>query len=67
MKTNQFITASRHYLVTSYGNGWAYEVEDRDTGEAFFVQDDDAQTVEKFSDQFENEDVLAQYMAILGE
>lgn len=67
MKTNQFITASRHYLVTSYGNGWAYEVEDRDTGDAFFVQDDDAQTLQTDSANFENEDTLAMYMALIGE
>ena len=67
MVTNQFITASRHYLVTSYGNGWAYEVEDRDTGDAFFVQDDDAQTLQTNSNNFDNEDTLAEYMAVLGE
>jgi hypothetical protein len=67
MKTNQFITASRHYLVTSYGNGWAYEIEDRDTGDAFFVQDDDAQALQNNTNDFENEDTIAEYMAVLGE
>ena len=67
MKTHQFITASRHYLVTSYGNGWAYEIEDRDTGDAFFVQDDDAQALQNNTNDFENEDTIAEYMAVLGE
>jgi hypothetical protein len=67
VKTNQFITASRHYLITSYGNGWAYEVEDRDTGDAFFVQDDAAQTLQTDTNNFENEDTIAEYMAVHGE
>jgi len=63
----EFTTPSRRYIVASYGNGWAYNVTDQDTGEEFFVQDHDAQQLQEESNHFENEDVLAQYLEALGE
>lgn len=63
----EFTTPSRRYIVASYGNGWAYNVTDQDTGEGFFVQDHDAQQLQEESNHFENEDILAQYIEALGE
>jgi hypothetical protein len=63
----EFTTPSRRYIVASYGNGWAYNVMDQETGEEFFVQDHDAQQLQEESKHFENEDVLAQYLEALGE
>ena len=49
------------YLVTSHGNGWAYEVIAQNTGESLWFQDDDAIQLQKDSNDFENEDAIAQY------
>jgi len=49
------------YLVTSHGKGWAYEVIAQNTGESLWFQDDDAIQLQKDSNDFENEDAIAQY------
>ena len=67
MHTNQFTTITNRYLVTSYGNGWAYSITDQETGEEFFVQDDSAAQLQADTDNFENEHVLADYMDAIGE
>lgn len=36
------IHALRDFTVTSYGNGWAYLIEDKRDGREFFEQGDDA-------------------------
>ena len=61
MKTNTFTTASRRYLIESYGNGWAYTVTDQETGADFFVQDESASAVQFQTNNFEDETVLAEY------
>ena len=48
----EFTTPSRRYIVASYGNGWAYNVTDQETGEEFFVQDHDAQQLQEESKHF---------------
>jgi hypothetical protein len=67
MITNTFITADNRYHVESLGNGWAYNVTDQKTGESFFVQDSDADQLERDSDYFECTNVLAGYMDALGQ
>lgn len=67
MKTNSFPTASGRYFVESYGNGWAYTITDQETGADFFVQDDSAAQLQKDTNDFENESVIADYMDTLGE
>lgn len=67
MKTNAFPTASGRYFVESYGNGWAYTITDQETGADFFVQDDSAAQLQKDTNDFENESVIADYMDTLGE
>lgn len=66
MHTNQFTTASTRYLVTSYGNGWAYTITDQDTGAEFFVQDDSAAQVQFQTNDFEDEAVLAEFFDLLA-
>jgi len=67
MITNTFVTADNRYHVESLGNGWAYNVTDQKTGESFFVQDHDAEQLERDSDYFECTNVLANYMEVLGQ
>jgi len=59
-------TTDRYY-VTSHGNGWAYEVTDQNTGASLWFQDDDAVQLQKDSNDFENEDAIAQYFDNLCE
>jgi hypothetical protein len=63
----QATTQTFRFHVTTHGNGWAYTVTDQGTGESFFVQDDSADQLQKDSNDFEDEDILAQYMEALGE
>lgn len=67
MNTNRFSTHDDRYLITSYGNGWAYEVHCQSTGCSFWVQDDYASDLKKVSNDFENTTVLDEYMDTLGE
>lgn len=43
-----------NYFVKSHGNGWAYEIEDINTGETLFFQDDDAHNLYMDTNRFEN-------------
>jgi hypothetical protein len=63
----QYTTQNCKYHVQEHGNGWAYTVTDQTTNESFFVQDEAADTLQTESDDFANEDVLAQYMEAMGE
>jgi hypothetical protein len=62
-----YTTQTFKYHVQEHGNGWAYTVTDQSTGENFFVQDEAADDLQAASNDFENEDVLAQYMEAMGE
>jgi hypothetical protein len=62
-----FITPSRKYHVESHGNGWAYEVTHRESGESFWVQDHDAEQLQRDTDDFTQEDILSEYFEALGE
>jgi hypothetical protein len=50
-----FNTPNRAYLVTSHGNGWAYEITDQETGHSLWFQDDDASELQKETNDFEHE------------
>jgi hypothetical protein len=65
--TMQYTTSAFRFHVQEHGNGWAYTVTDQTTGENFFVQDEAADALQQESDDFANEDVLAQYMEAMGE
>lgn len=62
-----FETADGKYVIESYGNGWAYSVTCQRTGENFFVQDDSADQLQQDTHNFDNTDVLSDYMEALGE
>ena len=62
MTTNEYPTADGRYYIKSYGNGWAYEVTHQESGASFWVQDDDAQQLRDDTNDFENTDVLGDYM-----
>jgi len=67
MITNSFVTTDNRYHVESFGNGWAYNVTCQKTGQSFFVQDSDAEQLERDNDYFECTNVLANYMETLGQ
>jgi hypothetical protein len=62
-----FNTPNRAYLITSHGNGWAYEITDQQTGHSLWFQDDDASRLQEESQDFELETVLDQYFECMGE
>lgn len=63
----QFTTQSGRYLVTSHGNGWAYEVVDLQTNDSLWFQDDDANEIRQQTDNFEHEGAIAVYFENLCE
>jgi hypothetical protein len=63
----QFTTQSGRYLVTSHGNGWAYEVVDLQTNDSLWFQDDDANEIQEQTDHFEHEENIAVYFENLCE
>lgn len=63
----QFETLSENYTVTSFGNGWAYEIRDNLTGETLWFQDHDADQLQSDTNNFENDAVLQQYFECLCE
>jgi hypothetical protein len=67
MNSQTYSTHDDKYLITSYGNGWAYEVEDISTGDSFWVQDDEASDLRHLSNDFEDTYMLAEYMSVRGE
>ena len=60
----QYPTQSGRYFVKSHGNGWAYEIEDTETGETIWAQDDDADALREHCSNFENEAALSDYFGI---
>lgn len=52
MVTNQFPSLCGRYYITSYGNGWAYEVEELHTGRTVFFQDSEACMVQELTSSF---------------
>ena len=67
MNSQTFRTHDDKFLITSYGNGWAYEIEDVATSFSFWVQDDDAADMKQFTNDFEDTYMLSEYMSVLGE
>lgn len=67
MNSYTFSTHDDKFLITSYGNGWAYEVRCLTTDYAFFVQDDNAEEVRIASEGFEDTYVLSEMMSVVGE
>ena len=61
-----FNTPNRRYLITSHGNGWAYEITDQETGDSLWFQDSDAQAVQENTGDFEDEGAIDQYFECLG-
>ena len=59
MVTNEFPTPGGRFYITSYGNGWAYQVEELHTGHTLFFQDDDACTLKRESSDFMDDSHLA--------
>jgi len=60
-----FNTPNRRYLITSHGNGWAYEITDQETGDSLWFQDSDAQEIQDRTGDFEHEHVIDQYFECL--
>jgi hypothetical protein len=58
MSTNEFTTTTGKYLVTSFGNGWAYSVLHQSSGTEHFFQDADAEQLREDTDNFASEDAL---------
>jgi hypothetical protein len=67
MKTNVFSTHDDKFLITSYGNGWAYEVRCIETDCSFFVQDDDACELQRNTNDFEDTNLLFEYLSVLAD
>lgn len=44
-----------NYIVTSHGNGWAYTITDKRTGESVFFQDHDADTLRDETHNFDDD------------
>lgn len=67
MSSMKFITQDGLFHITSYANGWAYTVHKQGTNLSLFVQDHDAETLQRESSNFEDSSVLNQYIETLGE
>jgi len=63
----QFSTINDKYLITSHGNGWAYEITHQDSGDSLWFQDSDAEQVQQESKDFELESVIDSYFEALCE
>ena len=61
----QFTCCEGAYLVTSHGNGWAYEVVDQATGASLWFQDGDADQFRADTGDFEHREAIAQYFDLL--
>lgn len=61
----QFTTQTGRYLISSHGNGWAYEITDQETGDSLWFQDDDAAQLQTDTGDFEHESAIAQYFDCL--
>lgn len=63
----QFGTPTDKYHVTSYGNGWAYEVHCNTTGESLWFQDQDADFLRDNTADLTDEDALDTMFSMLCE
>ncbi len=61
MTSLQFTTPTGRFHVSSYGNGWAYEIVCQTTGDSVWFQDHDADFVQQSTEDFHNEDEIANY------
>mgnify|MGYP006273452031 CR=1 FL=1 len=66
MNSYTFSTHDDKFLITSYGNGWAYEVRCNKTDYCFFVQDHDADDMQRCTSDFEDTALLEEAMSVLG-
>jgi hypothetical protein len=67
MTTNEYPTADGKYYVKSYGNGWAYSIEDNrspDTDPLWF-QDEDAIRLQEETEDFTNTMVLDMWFEMI--
>lgn len=56
----------RKYVVYSYGNGWAYSIEDVNTGESVWAQDHDAIQLQSDTDNFNDINAIEDYFFALN-
>lgn len=63
----QYTTPTERFHVSSYGNGWAYEIVCQTTGDSLWFQDHDADTVQRDTADFTNEDAINSYFELLCE
>lgn len=61
MVTNEFPSLCGRYYITSYGNGWAYQIEELHSGCTLWFQDSDACMVQELTSDFDNTDPLRDY------
>ena len=66
MNSRTFTTPDGKYAITSYGNGWAYEVRCRQSNYSFFVQDHEADELQAVTENFEDTHPLDEYMSVAG-
>lgn len=66
MTTNEYKTADEKYYIKSYGNGWAYEVQELSTGDSLWFQDQDADQLREETEDFDNTMVLDMYFEMIG-
>lgn len=64
--TATFVTEDNKYHIEVLGNGWAYSVTDQRTGNNFFLQDHDAEQLQRETDDFACTGALDLYMEALG-
>lgn len=58
MVTNEFPSLGGRFYITSYGNGWAYEIEELHTGHTLWFQDADADMIRAESQDFTDDQAL---------
>jgi len=61
----QYTSTTGAYLITSHGNGWAYEITEQSTGRSLWFQDNDATTLEAETDNLENDARIGDYFDLL--
>lgn len=61
MVTDEFPSLGGRFYITSYGNGWAYEVEELHTGHTLWFQDDDADTFRRETEDFCDDSAINAY------
>lgn len=59
----RFTTHDGKYSIASHGNGWAYAVTCQQTGDSFWVQDDEASRLQAETHDFAYTDTLEEYFA----